>query len=335
MKKIGWLTALTALVLLLGSALIARAELLPPRGEGQSGLQAVVLCETLTLRAEPDASSRALQTLRYGDLPIVVRQQDGWAYCVLGDAENSPSGWISTDYLAVDPARYRTEKATPVYAWNDTKAPKVALLDADTALPVLKDEGEWLVVSLRGAAGWIRVPSGAAEAPEGARRDGERFEGVIMLEGMEEKVLYEHAISAALGIEIDYEWESFARYRGEESERFISRWDDPREARDCLEIRFSAESADAVCASVAENLSGEYDIVTEKRTLEGAGGCTVIDASRLKGANETPGNLQTVYIIPAAGGCVTAWARCTPESAEGFGRRIDAMMHTLRLVNGQ
>ncbi len=48
-----------------------------------------------------------------------------------------------------------TEKKTPVYAWNDTAAPKVALLDADTSLPILKEVGEWYVVSLRGAAGWI------------------------------------------------------------------------------------------------------------------------------------------------------------------------------------
>jgi hypothetical protein len=35
-------------------------------------------------------------------------------------------------------------------------APKVGLLDADTTLPILKDEGEWLIVGLRGATGWIK-----------------------------------------------------------------------------------------------------------------------------------------------------------------------------------
>ena len=42
-----------------------------------------------------------------------------------------------------------------MYAWNDTAALKVALLDKDTTLPILKDCGDWLVVSLRGASGWI------------------------------------------------------------------------------------------------------------------------------------------------------------------------------------
>jgi SH3-like domain-containing protein len=143
------------LVLALGCAGVVHAEIIPPHGFGQIGLQAVVLCETLTLREKPDASSRVVQTLDYGDLPIVMEQKDGWAYVTLGDSEESPKGWLNADYIAIDPAWYRTEKKTPVYAWNDTAAPKVALLDADTTLPILKEEGDWLVVSLRGATGWI------------------------------------------------------------------------------------------------------------------------------------------------------------------------------------
>ncbi len=161
MKKTVFLAMLTALILaLIGTV---HAEIIPPFGEGQIGLQAVVLCESLTLRQGPSASSDALQTLQYHDLIIVTEQTDGWAYCVLGDSEDAAAGWVNADYIVVDPAWYRTEAKTPVYAWKDTAAPKVALLDAnadfldpDTFLPILKDEGEWLVVSLRGAAGWIR-----------------------------------------------------------------------------------------------------------------------------------------------------------------------------------
>ncbi len=160
MKKTIRMTVLTVLVLVLGSMGIAQAEIIPPHGEGQIGLQAVVLCESLTMRREPAASAKAVRTFRYGDLPIVVEQKDGWAYCVEGDSEDALAGWVNADYLAVDPAWYRTEQKTPVYAWNDTAAPKVALLDEGTVLPILKDEGEWLVVSLRGAAGWIRKSAG-------------------------------------------------------------------------------------------------------------------------------------------------------------------------------
>ena len=156
MKKIVFLTILAALILALGCVGVVHAEIIPPHGEGQIGLQAVVLCETLTVRQDPNASSRVVETLRYKDLPIVVDQSDGWAYCVLDDSEDAASGWVNADYIAVDPAWYRTEKKTTVYAWDEAAAPKVALLDANTTLPNLKDEGDWLVVSLRGAVGWIR-----------------------------------------------------------------------------------------------------------------------------------------------------------------------------------
>ncbi|MBR4234552.1 MAG: SH3 domain-containing protein [Clostridia bacterium] len=162
MKKLISLTLLAAMLLMLGSIGTVHAEIIPAHGFGQIGLQAVVLCSELTLREKPSASSKALQTLNYRDLIIVVEQQDGWARCVLGDSEDAASGWVNSEYIVIDPAWYRTEGKTYVYAWNDTSAPKVAMLDANTELldpetylAILKDEGEWLVVSLRGAAGWI------------------------------------------------------------------------------------------------------------------------------------------------------------------------------------
>ena len=155
MKKNIRILILALLVLALGSVTAARAEVIPPYGEGQFGLSAVVLCEELTMREKPSASSKAVETLHYGDRPNVISQSDGWAYCVDGDSEDSPVGWIRADYIAIDPAWYETGAATWVYAWNDAAAPKVALLEKGTTLPILKDDGAWFVVSLRGASGWI------------------------------------------------------------------------------------------------------------------------------------------------------------------------------------
>ena len=164
MKKYAWLAILTALILTLGCIGVAHAEIIPPYGPGQQiGYPAVVLCEKLTLREGPSAFSKAVQTLTYGDRPIVVgadlpagaKEENGFVYCTLGDSEDSPCGWINSDYIVINPAWYVAEKETAVYAWNDTAAPKVALLDKDTRLPILKEEGDWYVISLRGAAGWI------------------------------------------------------------------------------------------------------------------------------------------------------------------------------------
>ena len=156
MKTFSGKAAAAALIFLL-SGVAARAEILPARGEGQIGLEAVVLCESLTVRKEPGASSGAVQTLTYGTRIIVQPETGGWARCFLSDGVDAgPAGWVNEDYLAIDPAWYRTEAATPVYAWNETTAPRVALLDKNVTLPILKDEGAWLIVSLRGAAGWIQ-----------------------------------------------------------------------------------------------------------------------------------------------------------------------------------
>ena len=156
MKKHIGLTVLTALILILGNIAAVQAKMTPPHGVGQIGLQAVVLCEELTVRQKPDVSSKAAKKLKYGTTIIVTQQKGKWAECVLSDSvDEEIAGWVNADYIAIDPAWYRTEDKTQVYAWGDTKAPKVALLDKGTTLPVLKEEGDWFVVSLRGAAGWI------------------------------------------------------------------------------------------------------------------------------------------------------------------------------------
>ena len=135
---------------------VCQALIIPPTGDGQIGLEAVVLCEELTIRREPRSNSKAVQTLPYGYVFAVQKQENGWADCFPSDAcDAGRAGWVNADYIIIDPAWYKTDQSTPVYAWDDTAAPKVALLSKDTTLPILKDTGDWLIVSLRGATGWI------------------------------------------------------------------------------------------------------------------------------------------------------------------------------------
>ena len=156
MKKVVGLTALLALVLMVGSIGMVQAEILPPHGEGQIGLEATVLCEELTVREAPNVGAKAVETVKYGAPLSVVEQSNGWAKVFTSDdVDAEAAGWVNADYIAIDPAWYSTEGKTPVYAWNSTSAPKVALLADGAFLPILKDDGEWLVVSLRGASGWI------------------------------------------------------------------------------------------------------------------------------------------------------------------------------------
>ena len=156
MKKFARLTVLTVLVVMIASMVSAQAEIIPPYGEGQIGLTAVVLCEELTLRMGSETSAPKVKTLEYGSQIIVDRQADGFAHCFLGDSEDATEGWVNADYIIIDPAWYRTEGRTPVYAWDSTGAPKVALLDGGEILPIVANEGDWLIVSLRGAVGFIQ-----------------------------------------------------------------------------------------------------------------------------------------------------------------------------------
>ena len=65
--------------------------------------------------------------------------------------------------------------------------------------------------------------------------------------------------------------------------------------------------------------------------LDRAGVCERIDASATKD-NRTPDMIEAVYIIPAGDGCLVAAAHYSFESAEGYGRRVAEMLHTLTVI---
>ncbi len=175
------------------------------------------------------------------------------------------------------------------------------------------------------------TPDANASTTTPARQDGERFEDVIILEGMEEKVQYEHAINSTIGIEIDYDYESFTRKNEGDHERFISIYDDAANPENYLEITYSSDNAETTAEAIGEELSKEYDIHKDTYTLDNVGDYISIDASEAKGGGGTPDLLQSVYVVPAGDGCIVATAHYSFEAAEGFGRRFSYMMDTLIL----
>ena len=170
--------------------------------------------------------------------------------------------------------------------------------------------------------------------PAPVREDGERFETVIILEGMEETVHYEHIVNQALGFEMDYDYESFERYSDPAQECFLSVWDGPGNPENFLEVSCRAEDAESVAASVRAELSGTYDLTESTRELDRAGECIYIEASVLKGTNTMADQLQAVYIIPAPDGCIVATAHYAVEAAEGFAKRFHYMIDTISAIQG-
>lgn len=169
------LVLFTTMAAFLGVGSVCRAEIIPPKGPGQIGLSAVVLCDTLNVREERSSDSEAVKALHYGDKLMVTTQKDGWSECVLSDDVNAgPEGWVNSAYIAVDPAWFKADETTTVYAWNDTDALKVGQVSKDTTLPILKDDGKWLVVSLRGASGWIqKKDAGVSAASDQSKKAAE------------------------------------------------------------------------------------------------------------------------------------------------------------------
>ena len=161
-------------------------------------------------------------------------------------------------------------------------------------------------------------------------KDGDRFDDVIILEGMEETVHYEHVINESIGLEMDYDYESFVRYSEPESEYFISIYDDAQKPENYLEIVHSNETAGSVADTIAEDLSKEYDITRIDMELDHAGSCVKISASEDKNTHGTADMIYVVYIIPREDGCLIAKESMYFEASEGFGRRFNYMVNTIR-----
>ena len=180
-------------------------------------------------------------------------------------------------------------------------------------------------------------PAGKSESEvEVERQDGERFEDVIVIEGMEETVRYEHIRNDALGFGMDYDYERFQRRSGPDRECFVSVWDEPENPENYLEVRYSPRDAETVAAAVSEALSRDYEINRDDSfPLERAGSCIRIDASAEPGGLRMPDQLQMVYIIPAADGCRVAVAHYYIVGSEGFGRRFHCFMDTFSVLAGQ
>ena len=77
-----------------------------------------------------------------------------------------------------------------------------------------------------------------------------------------------------------------------------------------------------------ETLSKEYGITKGETALDRAGNCIVIHADADKTDQITMDQLQAVYIIPSADGCLVAWGHNTFDSADFFGALYHNMMQT-------
>lgn len=149
---------LVACVAVCASATLA--EIRPPQGDyplspGVSGKQCIILCEEISLREKPSFDASIVDTFAYGTQFTTSLQHDGWINFV-STRDGSSYNWVRAEYVLIDPAFYITEKETPVYAYDGADSLRIALLDADMELPIIKETSAGYFVSLRSASGFIR-----------------------------------------------------------------------------------------------------------------------------------------------------------------------------------
>lgn len=150
-----------AFVLSLALCVSAGAEISHPVGPGQMGYDAVVLSKNVSIRPTTNANAKAVKRLNYGDRMAVMSAGNGWCEVYLSETEGL-TGYVLETYILVDPAYITIEESTPVYAWKATNAKRVGLISRGETYPIIRMEGNWLLISLRGAAGWMLRPEGEA-----------------------------------------------------------------------------------------------------------------------------------------------------------------------------
>lgn len=184
-------------------------------------------------------------------------------------------------------------------------------------------------------AGPSESAAGSDAATDPGRADGERFEGVIMIEGMEETIQLQHIKNETAGFEMDFDYASFERHSESDRECIVWGYDDPDDPQNYLEVSYSAKDAETVAEEVSAALSKDYGIIRETHTLDGAGDCIRIDASATKDGSETTDVVTDVYIIPAADGCRVATIRYIVEGSDGFGKRLSYMVNTISVMEAK
>ena len=187
-------------------------------------------------------------------------------------------------------------------------------------------------------AGWpeantaSEIVTSEEESEESGRADGERFDQLIMVEGEEATVGFEHVKNAAIGYEMDFDYEILKRRKGDGVDRLISVYDDEENPVNYLEVTFAEGTEEAVGTQITEELLQEHRIVVSSGELDNGEVITVIDATGAKEDGVMSDKPEIVYIISANGGCIVATAHFSRDAVEGFGSRFATVVRTINVI---
>ncbi len=130
--------------------------------DANSAKTATVDISVLNVRSGPGLQHTRINQVTKGQVLPVLSEQSGWVQVTLS---NGSSGWVTKEYVTI-----KTTAATPqtslqarvtVNALNVRSGPatsfsRLTIISAETVVPVIKQQGDWLQVRLNnGQIGWI------------------------------------------------------------------------------------------------------------------------------------------------------------------------------------
>jgi len=125
----------------------------PIRAGASVGL---ILCESLSLRANADTTATRITTIWYGEYVEIIQDAGSWLRVRFYQNNGQFEGWLLSDYVLQNPAFFTATMETPAYAYPSTSAKRVGLIDAGVELPIIAETEGFYVVSLRAASAFIQ-----------------------------------------------------------------------------------------------------------------------------------------------------------------------------------
>lgn len=117
----------------------------------------VVISQNVTLRESPSTTAKQLARPTNGTVLDILSEQNGWYYVRFWDGKSTMpiEGYVRTNFVVRDPMFVTTTQATYVYSMPDRGAKMVGQLVSGTQLVVIGEYGDFWVVNLRSASGFI------------------------------------------------------------------------------------------------------------------------------------------------------------------------------------
>lgn len=118
-----------------------------------------VLCESLSLRENPDVTSSILNTLAYGTYCTVIEDNGYWYNVIYRDKGGQRySGWVRKEYVLINPNYFTPNGEIPVYAIPSSSSKRIGLISSGTNYPIIGEFNGFLAISLHGASGFVVKP---------------------------------------------------------------------------------------------------------------------------------------------------------------------------------